>query len=121
MRFQGDGVGHSFVPIKNHDPPVEDSDPDPGTFAKEQELSVLQDMDVSNSYSDAGDLREAGVSRPISLSGSSESDEEERPEGEVLDNIKNERSDKGSDNDFDPEDGEGVIFDAENEEGYDGL
>lgn len=100
MRFRGGGVGHSFVPITNHDhdptgpdttPPIEDEPPP-------QPVSDPSVADEEEPESDS----------------SEEDDEDERHDDMSL--IPDDVVD-----DFDAEDGEGNLLDVVNEEGFGDL
>lgn len=104
MRFRGGGVGHSPIPIKNHDPPPEAE----GDTINVDEREVL-------------DVAEVPSLRVEELESESDSESDEELEEDEM--IRNETGEEDElvDQDFDPEDGEGEILDVENETGYDEL
>lgn len=105
MRFRVGGVGHSVVPIKNHDPPTTDNSDCDDEDVEETLPPILTTPADTNTSDTEGD----------SGSDSEEEGPEEEPDvGETEGSID-------EDEDFDPEDGEGDIVDVENEEGFDAV
>lgn len=96
MRYRGGGVGHSFLPIANH----EEDDPD--TSHEDNE-----DSETDGHPND--DTRDTS-------SASEHSSEDSDQEDGLF--VPEELEDSDADEDFDPEDEEGDIHDIENEEGF---
>lgn len=101
MRYRGGGVGHSFVPIPNHDPatpedelamdPPDDSGSELGSHDPLPNHRISSESEEGQSHSeDDGDIGER------SLEGGNESDEDH----------------------LGPEDGEGDLVELEDEAGY---
>ena len=105
MRFRGSGVRHSFLPIANHDAP-----PEP-------EEVTLNEEDLSRPLDASTILTETEIVEVNAMSSSESEDGSEYggSGGEADQDLGS------SDDDFDPEDGEGSINDTENQEGFNEL
>ncbi len=105
MRYRRGGVGHSFLPIADHEPEIEVSENNPGEDDTREDAESDDNPNLKDWSGNSGD---SGSDVTSEASGNEEDTTLE----------DNERVDSETDEDFDPEDGEGNILDIENEEGF---